>query len=80
MSVDFRYDSSTEAHIQNIPCVENVKNLVLLKKKKKGLMTGKASSILEFHLKYQPKHKKTNKTTKKKSKGATVNILLQKQH
>lgn len=32
MSVDFRYSSSTEAHIQNISYVKNVKNLVFLGK------------------------------------------------
>lgn len=74
MSVGFRYGLSTEAYTQNIPCVKNVKNLVF---PKKIYIIGKASSILEFHLKYQPKH---NKQTNKKSKGATVNILLQKQH
>lgn len=41
-------------------------------------MIGKVSIILEFHLKYQSKHNK--QTNKKKSKGATINILLQKQH
>lgn len=40
-------------------------------------MIGKVSSIPEFHLTYQHKH---NKQSNKKSEGATVNILLQKQH
>lgn len=73
MPVDFRYGLSTEAHIQNISCVKNVKNLVFLKKKKYFV---KVSSVLQFHLKYQPEHNKLTKPKRSNYKYSSTKTTL----